>query len=114
MTPDAPVMATISRFMAGPRGDSFNCPVLRHRVEFAPIVAESISNSAARHPPSPPIHEFMANFPFRLASPLLHLLDPEAAHGATIWALKRGLAGAGDAVDDPILATRAWNLEFKN
>ncbi|HEV7821658.1 MAG TPA: quinone-dependent dihydroorotate dehydrogenase [Burkholderiales bacterium] len=56
----------------------------------------------------------MANFPFRFARPLLHSLDPETAHGATLWALKRGFAGAAEAVDDPILATRVWNLEFKN
>ena len=56
----------------------------------------------------------MANFPFRLARPLLHLIDPEAAHGATIWALKRGLAGGDTAADDPILAGRVWNLDFSN
>src|SRR5215203_7363678 len=56
----------------------------------------------------------MANFPFRFARPLLHSLDPETAHGATLWALKRGLAGSAEPVDDPILATRVWNLEFKN
>jgi dihydroorotate dehydrogenase len=56
----------------------------------------------------------MANFPFRLARPLLHLLDPEAAHRATIWALKHGFAGAAATVDDPVLATRVWDLEFTN
>ena len=56
----------------------------------------------------------MAHFPFGLARPLLHLLDPEAAHGATIWALKHGLAGARAATDDAILATRVWDLDFKN
>lgn len=56
----------------------------------------------------------MARFPFRLARPLLHSLNPEVAHGATIWALKRGLAGARPAPDDPILATRVWNIGFAN
>lgn len=56
----------------------------------------------------------MANFLFRLARPLLHLLDPEAAHRATIWALKHGFAGAGATVDDPVLATRVWDLQFTN
>src|SRR3954466_1885807 len=56
----------------------------------------------------------MANFPFRFARPLLHSLDPETAHGATLWALKRGFAGSAEPVDDPILATRVWNCEFKN
>ena len=56
----------------------------------------------------------MPNFPFRLARPLLHLLDPETAHSATIWALKRGLAGASPEADDKILATRVWDLDFAN
>lgn len=56
----------------------------------------------------------MVNIPFRLARPLLHLLDPEAAHGATIWALRHGFAGAATATDDPVLATRVWDLDFSN
>ena len=56
----------------------------------------------------------MANIPFRLLRPLLHLLDAEAAHGATIWALKRGFTGAATAGDDPVLATRVWDLDFTN
>jgi dihydroorotate dehydrogenase len=56
----------------------------------------------------------MAIFPFRIARPLLHLLDPEAAHAATLWALKQGLAGRSVATDDPILATRVWDLDFRN
>ncbi len=56
----------------------------------------------------------MANPGYRLARPLLHLLDPEAAHGATIWALKHGLAGASAQIDDPLLATRVWDLDFSN
>ncbi|MEQ1776558.1 MAG: dihydroorotate dehydrogenase 2, partial [Burkholderiales bacterium] len=46
--------------------------------------------------------------------PLLHLLPPETAHSVAIWALKNGLAGQVSATDDPILATRVWNLSFPN
>ncbi|MFQ5775881.1 MAG: quinone-dependent dihydroorotate dehydrogenase [Kiloniellaceae bacterium] len=51
---------------------------------------------------------------FRLAAPLLRLLDPEAAHDLTLWALRHGLAPAHRAPDDPILATRLWGREFPN
>ncbi len=51
---------------------------------------------------------------YRLARPLLFLLDPETAHHATIWALKHGLAGGSAELDDAILSTRVWNLEFRN
>ncbi len=57
---------------------------------------------------------FMAKLPFRVARPLLHALNPERAHGATLWALRHGLAGVRAAVDDPILATRVWSLDFSN
>ncbi len=56
----------------------------------------------------------MANLSFRLARPLLHLLDPEVAHGVTVWALKHGLAPASSTVDDAILSTQVWGLEFSN
>ena len=46
--------------------------------------------------------------------PLLHLLSPEFAHGVAIWALKNGLAGRVNEADDPLLATRVWNLSFAN
>src|SRR3990172_9208478 len=51
---------------------------------------------------------------YRLARPLLFLLDPETAHHATVWALKHGLAGRGTEPDDPILSTRVWDLAFSN
>ena len=51
---------------------------------------------------------------YRLARPLLFLLDPETAHHATIWALKHGLVGGNTEPDDPILATRVWDLAFSN
>ena len=56
----------------------------------------------------------MAFFPFSIARPLLHSLDPEVAHAATIWALKQGFAGSAGAPDDPVLRTRVWDLDFGN
>jgi dihydroorotate dehydrogenase len=56
----------------------------------------------------------MTTLAYRLARPWLHLLDPESAHGAAIWALKQGLAGAGSDSDEPLLATRVWDLAFAN
>jgi dihydroorotate dehydrogenase len=44
----------------------------------------------------------------------LYLLDPESAHHAAIWALRHGLVGAREGTDDPLLATRVWDLEFAN
>ncbi len=51
---------------------------------------------------------------YRLARPLLFLLDSETAHRATIWALKHGLTGRSTEPDDPILASRVWDLAFSN
>ena len=51
---------------------------------------------------------------YRLARPLLFLLDPERAHRATLWALGRGLIGRRTDSDDPILSTRVWDLAFGN
>lgn len=56
----------------------------------------------------------MANLPFYLARPLLHVLTPEAAHRATIWALKHGFARAVTGEDESVLSTRVWDLEFSN
>ncbi len=56
----------------------------------------------------------MANFQFRIARPLLHLLDPEVAHGMTLWALGHGLAGSDNGAEDPLLSTRVWDLDFSN
>jgi dihydroorotate dehydrogenase len=52
--------------------------------------------------------------PYAAVRPLLHLLSPEAAHRAAIWALKNGFAGRPAEADDPLLATRVWNLLFSN
>ena len=54
------------------------------------------------------------NSSYRFARPLLRLLDPETAHGAAIWLLRRGWAGADTAPDDAVLATRVWDLAFAN
>ncbi|PWC34188.1 quinone-dependent dihydroorotate dehydrogenase [Azospirillum sp. TSO35-2] len=51
---------------------------------------------------------------FPLAGPLLFRFDPEVAHGLTIRALKAGVIPAGRGVDDPVLHTRVWGLDFTN
>jgi dihydroorotate dehydrogenase len=64
----------------------------------------------------------MADLLFKLARPALFYLDPERAHRASIWALKLGLVtGLGPGLggraregDDPILATKVWDLAFPN
>jgi dihydroorotate dehydrogenase len=61
----------------------------------------------------------MADLLFKLARPALFWLDPERAHRVSIWALRSGLVGrrlasVGRDADDPILATRVWNIAFPN
>ncbi len=57
----------------------------------------------------------MADFLYSLAKPALNCLDPERAHGLTVRALKLGLARLlPREVDDPILATKVWDLSFPN
>jgi dihydroorotate dehydrogenase len=57
----------------------------------------------------------MADLLYKLARPALFFLDPERAHGASIWGLKLGLARAlAPRADDPILSTKVWNLTFPN
>ena len=51
---------------------------------------------------------------FDLARPLLHALEPEAAHRLTLWALGRGLAGARRGIERPSLGRRLWGLDFPN
>ena len=52
---------------------------------------------------------------FPIAKPFVHALDPEAAHNATIKALKLGLTGQiGRASDDNVLATSVFGLSFPN
>ena len=51
---------------------------------------------------------------YRLAGPLIRLLEPEAAHGLTLWALRHGLVRRRTEADDPRLAVRVWGLDFPN
>ncbi|BFL64275.1 Dihydroorotate dehydrogenase [Roseomonas mucosa] len=46
--------------------------------------------------------------------PLMRGMDPERAHGAALRALRLGLAGRDRMPDDPILATGALGLRFRN
>jgi dihydroorotate dehydrogenase len=49
-----------------------------------------------------------------LAFPLLRRLDPERAHGLTIWGLRHGFGPKQTGPDDPALAVRLWGLDFPN
>ena len=51
---------------------------------------------------------------FPLARLMLHALPPEAAHRATIAALKAGLGPVARTADDPILRMRLWDRDFAN
>ncbi|MBY0430109.1 MAG: quinone-dependent dihydroorotate dehydrogenase [Rhodospirillales bacterium] len=51
---------------------------------------------------------------YSLAGPLLRRVDPEAAHGLAIRALKAGLVPAPRPVVEPVLASRLWGLDFPN
>jgi len=46
--------------------------------------------------------------------PLLRGMDAEAAHGLALRALNLGLAGRGAETDDPVLATEAFGISFRN
>jgi dihydroorotate dehydrogenase len=46
--------------------------------------------------------------------PLMRGMDPERAHDLALRALRFGLAGADRSPDDPVLATRALGLDFRN
>ena len=57
----------------------------------------------------------MGDLLFKLARPALFFLDPERAHAVSIRALKLGFARTmRRRSDDPILATKVWNLTFPN
>ncbi len=51
---------------------------------------------------------------FDLALPLMRLLPPEAAHRATIGALRAGLVPKAPEVDPPSLAVTLWRRNFPN
>ena len=46
--------------------------------------------------------------------PLMRGLDAETAHGIALKALAAGLAGRDTGTDDPVLATEAFGLRFRN
>lgn len=46
--------------------------------------------------------------------PLIRGLDAETAHGLALRGLRAGLAGRDAAPDDPVLATEAFGLRFRN
>lgn len=46
--------------------------------------------------------------------PLMRGLDAETAHGLALKALAAGLAGRDSGTDDPMLATEAFGLRFRN
>ena len=46
--------------------------------------------------------------------PLMRGLDAETAHGIALKALAAGLAGRDSGRDDPVLATEAFGLRFRN
>lgn len=50
---------------------------------------------------------------FPLARPILHTLDAETAHRATIAGLKLGLGPRWTPPDDPLLRQSLWGLEFR-
>jgi len=51
---------------------------------------------------------------YRLAQPLLGLIDPETAHHLTVRALALGLGPHQTMADDPILACHLWGRSFAN
>ncbi len=56
----------------------------------------------------------MLTLPLSTMTALLRLFPPESAHRLTIRTLAAGLVPAETAPDDPILATRVWNLDLPN
>ncbi len=51
---------------------------------------------------------------YKLASPFIFRMDPEAAHQLSIKALKTGLKGTCSPANDPRLSQSLWGLELKN
>ena len=52
--------------------------------------------------------------PYDLVLPLIRCLEPETAHRLTVRALSMGLGPVQRSVDDPVLATRVFGLDFPN
>jgi len=51
---------------------------------------------------------------YRMAWPLVRLLDPERAHSFAVRALDMGLIPAPCVVEDPVLSVKLWGLDFPN
>jgi len=51
---------------------------------------------------------------YDFAKSLLFTLSPEQAHGLAIFGLKHGLVLSDHHQDDPVLATRLWDMDFSN
>ncbi|WP_299376932.1 quinone-dependent dihydroorotate dehydrogenase [uncultured Kiloniella sp.] len=51
---------------------------------------------------------------FDIVGPCIRLLPAETAHNFTLWCLKHGLAPSQKLLDDPILKTSVWGLQFSN
>ena len=51
---------------------------------------------------------------FRFIGPILGVMEPEAAHGLTLWALKKGLVPSPEPFEDPVLKVRLWGMDFAN
>jgi len=52
--------------------------------------------------------------PYRLAWPLVRLLDPEIAHGLAVRALEMGLVPSPAPIEDDVLRVRLWDMVFPN
>ncbi|MBF0249599.1 MAG: quinone-dependent dihydroorotate dehydrogenase [Alphaproteobacteria bacterium] len=52
--------------------------------------------------------------PYRLAWPLVRLIDPETAHGWAVRALELGVSAGSGGFADPVLHARVWGLDFPN
>lgn len=51
---------------------------------------------------------------YNLTKSLLYFLSPEKAHGLAIFGLKTGLVFSDHHLDDDILATKLWGMDFAN
>ena len=51
---------------------------------------------------------------YGILRPLIFCLDPERAHGLSLWALKSGLVPGPGPIKDRVLAQTLWGLEFPN
>ncbi len=51
---------------------------------------------------------------YGLLRPLIFLLDPERAHGISLWALKHGIVPGPGSIHHPALSQSLWGLEFPN